>query len=322
MKIVITRRIPEAGVDALVRAFGAEAVRMHDGDTAMARAALLEAVAGASAVLSTITEKLDAEAMDAAGPSLRVIANMAVGYDNISLDAAAGRNIQVTNTPGVLTEATADLAWTLLLGAARRAGEAERHLRAGHWEGWGPLQFLGMSVYGKILGIFGMGRIGQAVARRGRGFGMSILYCDARPLDAETEQSLGAIRVEKQDLLRRSDVLSLHCPLTPETRHAFTLDEFRQMKPTAVLVNTARGPVINEADLCEALRQGLLFAAGLDVYEFEPKIHPPLMREERAFLKPPLTTATAETRSTMARMAAENIIAVISGQAPPNPVHR
>jgi len=203
MKIAVTRRIPEAGVEVLINAYGREHIRLCEEDSAMARDALLDFIAGSDAILSTVTEKLDAEAMDAAGRDLKVIANMAVGYDNISLDAATARGIQVTNTPGVLTEATADLAWTLILGAARRAGEAERCLRAGHWDGWGPLQFLGRSVYGQTLGIFGMGRIGRAVARRARGFDMTILYHDAKFLDEETEQHLAARRVERCPVAKR-----------------------------------------------------------------------------------------------------------------------
>ncbi|NLV42888.1 MAG: D-glycerate dehydrogenase [Candidatus Hydrogenedentes bacterium] len=320
MKIVITRRIPEAGVETLVHAFGTEQVRRHEEERPMTRAVLLDALRGATAVLCTITEKMDAEAMDAAGDQLKIIANMAVGYDNINLADAAARNILVTNTPGVLTEATADLAWALILGAARRTGEAERCLRAGLWEGWGPLQFLGASVHGKTLGIFGMGRIGRAVARRALGFDMPVLYCDTNRLDAETERQLHARLVDKDTLLRESDILTLHCPLTPETRHAFTLREFKQMKRGALIVNTSRGPVIKEEDLSAALREDLIFAAGLDVYEHEPAVHAALLKQEQAVLLPHLGSATVETRATMARMAAENIVAALSGSEPPNRV--
>ena len=320
MKIVVTRRIPEAGVETLVRAFGAEQVWLHEAERPMTRAVLLEALRGATAVLCTITEQMDAEAMDAAGSALKIIATMAVGYDNISLADAEARNIAVTNTPGVLTEATADLTWALILGAARRTGEAERCLRAGLWEGWGPLQFLGASVHGKTLGIFGFGRIGRAVARRASGFDMPILYCDTNRLDAETERELNARSVDKDTLLHESDILTLHCPLTPETRHAFTLREFKQMKRGALIVNTSRGPVIKEEDLCAALREGLIFAAGLDVYEGEPAVDPLLLEQERAVLLPHLGSATMETRATMARMAAENIVATLSGREPPNRV--
>lgn len=320
MKIVVTRRIPDAGVETLVRTFGAEQVWRHEEERPLTRAALLEALRGAAAVLCTITERMDAEAMDAAGRPLKIIANMAVGYDNINLADAAARDIRVTNTPSVLTEATADLAWALILGAARRMGEAERCLRAGLWEGWGPLQFLGASVHGKTLGIFGFGRIGRAVARRALGFDMPILYCDANRADADTERELNAQPVDKDTLLRESDILTLHCPLTPETRHAFTLQEFRKMKQGALIVNTSRGPVIKEDDLCAALREGLIFAAGLDVYESEPDVFPALLEQERAVLLPHLGSATVDTRATMARMAAENIVAALSGREPPNRV--
>lgn len=320
MKIVVTRHIPDAGIEALTRQFGAGHIRMHQEETAPARPELLKTLEGASAVLSTVTERMDAEAMDAAGPGLKVIANMAVGYDNIYLGEAASRNIRVTNTPGVLTDATADLAWTLILGTARRAGEAGRCLRAGAWPGWGPMQFLGMSVYGRTLGIFGMGRIGQAVARRARGFDMNVLYHDTQRLSPEVEADLNARQVDKDTLLRESDILSIHCPFLPETRHAFTLEEFRKMKSTALLINTSRGPVVKEADLCAALNQGLIFGAGLDVYEREPEVYAPLLKEERAFLLPHLGSATVETRSIMARMAADNIIAVLSGGEALNPV--
>lgn len=318
MKIIVTRRIPETGIEMLVQTFGAESVWVHEEELPMTRSRLLEVLSGATAILCTITEKIDAEAMDAAGKQLKIIANMAVGYDNIDIAAAAARHIHVTNTPGVLTEATADLAWTLILGAARRAGEAERFLRAGLWKGWGPLQYLGASVHGKTLGIFGMGRIGQAVARRAHGFDMPILYCDQNRVDTETEQRLNARQVDKDTLLREADILTIHCPLTLETRHAFTLREFNLMKRSALLVNTSRGPVIKEEDLCAALQEGLIFAAGLDVYEFEPAVHSPLLEQERAVLLPHLGSATVETRSTMANMAAQNIITALSGQEPPN----
>lgn len=261
---------------------------------------------------------MDLAAMEAAGPQLKIIANMAVGYDNISLADAAARNILVSNTPGVLTEATADLAWTLILGAARRAGEAERVLRAGQWKGWGPLQFLGVDLYKKNLGLFGLGRIGQAVARRGRGFDMTVLYHDINRLSAEEEKVLNARWVDKDELLAESDILSLHCPLTDGTRYAFTLAEFKKMKSSAVIVNSARGPVIKEDDLCQALDEKLIFAAGLDVFEKEPVINPRLFNHERALLLPHIGSATIETRGTMARMAAENIVAALSGKTPEN----
>lgn len=318
MKIAVTRRIPDAGLEVLKAWGGAKDIAVHETDEGIERGALLRLVEGADAILSTVTENMDAEAMHAAGPQLKIIANMAVGYDNISLADAAERKILVTNTPGVLTEATADLAWTLILGASRRAGEAERCLRAGQWKGWGPRQFLGVDLHKKTLGLFGLGRIGRAVARRALGFEMSVLYHDVHRLNAEEEKALNARWVDKEELVSASDILSLHCPLTPETRHAFTLNEFGKMKKTTVIVNSARGPVIREADLCQALDEGMIFAAGLDVYEEEPVVNPRLFHHERAFLLPHIGSATMETRDTMARMAAENITAALSGGTPEN----
>ncbi len=316
--IFVTRPIPQAGLQALTQALPEAQIAVGEEDKALPRQALLTGVKGASAVLSMLSDRMDGEVMDAAGPQLKVIANFAVGYDNIDIDAARKRSVHVTNTPGVLTEATADLTWTLILSAARRAGEAERFLRAGAWEGWGPQQLLGVSIYGKTLGIFGMGRIGRAVAQRARGFDMQVCYHDANRLDAEVEAELNATFVDKETLLAQADVLSIHCPLTPQTRHAFTLAEFQHMKPTAVVVNTARGPVIKEDDLCTALEKGIIFAAGLDVYEREPEVHHALMGQERAVLLPHLGSATIETRDAMARLAAKNIVAALQGKQPPN----
>lgn len=318
MKVFITRPIPEIGIQVLSDALGADSIAMAPQDGPLLREALLENIKGVSGIMSMLSDRMDGEAMDAAGPQLKVIANFAVGYDNIDIAAARARNIHATNTPGVLTEATADLAWTLIMSAARRVGEGERFLRKGLWGGWGPQQLLGVSLYGQKLGIFGMGRIGQAVARRGRGFDMPVLYHDANRLDAAQEAALSATYVDKETLLREADILSIHCPLTPETRHAFTLTEFRCMKPTAVVVNTARGPVIKESDLSIALQQGIIFAAGLDVYEHEPQVHEALLHQENAVLLPHLGSATVATRNAMACTAANNIIAALDGRCPPN----
>jgi glyoxylate reductase len=280
---------------------------------------LLEAVRGAKGVLSTPTEKIDGEVMDAAGGGLQVIANMAVGYDNIDVGAARERGIVVTNTPGVLDEATADVAFLLMLAAARRLGEAERMLRAGRWEWWGPKQLRGMDVWGKRLGIVGIGRIGLAVARRGRGYGMEILYHD-RSRREDAEEELGARYLELDELLRESDFVSIHTPLTDETRHLIGERELGLMRETAVLVNTSRGPVVDEGSLADALQEGRIFAAGLDVYEEEPKVHPKLLELENAVLAPHIGSATIETRDKMATLAAENVAAVLRGEQPPTPV--
>mgnify|MGYP001160714710 FL=1 len=320
MKIVVTRVIPERGLDMLREAFGAEAVTVTQQDGPIPRAALLEAVRGADALLPMLTDRIDGAVLDAAGPGLRIVANNAVGFDNIDLAAARERGVAVSNTPGVLTETTADLAWTLLMAAARRVGEGERFLRAGQWTCWSPMQLLGLDIHGATLGIFGMGRIGQAVARRAAGFSMRVLYTDANRLPEDAENALGAVFTDKATLLREADFLTAHCPLTPETRHAFSDAEFAAMKKTAVFVNTSRGPVVDEAALARALRAGEIFAAGIDVFEEEPRVHPDLMDCENAVLIPHLGSASVETRSRMAALAAGNIIAVLRGGEPPNRV--
>lgn len=315
-KVLVTREIPEAGLRLLER---------EDFDVTVldeappSRDKLLEAVHGANGILSTATEKIDAEVMDAAGEDLRVVANMAVGYDNIDVEAASERGVVVTNTPGVLDETTADVAFMLLLAAARRLGEGERLLRAGRWEWWGPKQLRGQDVRGKTLGIVGMGRIGRAVARRGKGFGMEILYHN-RSRDESAEEELGARYVELDELLETSDFVSIHTPLTPETHHLIGAEELEMMKPTSVLVNTSRGPVIDEAALADALEENRIFAAGLDVYEEEPKVHPKLLGLDNVVLAPHIGSASVETRDRMAVLAAENLAAVLKGEEPKTPV--
>ena len=313
-KILVTREIPKAGLRLLADfdvTVLAERPPTHD--------ELIEAVRGASGVLSTATEKMDGEVMDTAGEGLRVIANMAVGYDNIDVKAARQRGVVVTNTPGVLDETTADVAFVLMLAAARRLGEGERLLRAGKWEWWGPKQLRGFDVWGKRLGVVGLGRIGQAVARRGRGFGMEILYHN-RSRNEEAEKELGARYLDLDDLLRESDFVSIHTPLTDETRHLIGERELGLMRETAVLVNTSRGPVVDEATLADALEDGRIFAAGLDVYEEEPKVQPTLLELENVVLAPHIGSATIETRDRMATLAAENLAAVLRGEEPKNPV--
>ncbi len=313
-KVLVTREIPEAGLRPL-EGFDLTVLSEAPPD----REALLEAAEGATGVLSNVTEKMDAAFMDAAGPELKVIANMAVGYDNVDVEAAKERGIVVTNTPGVLDETTADTAFMLLLAAARRLGESERTLRAGGWHWWGPKLFVGVDVWGKTLGIVGMGRIGQAVARRGRGFGMEILYHNrSRKEDAEKE--LDARYADLDELLETADFVSVHTPLTEETRHLIGADELGKMKPAAVLVNTSRGPVVDEGALADALADGRIFAAGLDVYEEEPKVHPKLLERENAVLAPHIGSGSRETRDRMAVLAAENIVAVLSGRDPKTPV--
>ena len=313
-KVLVTREIPEAGLRPL-----------EDFDVTVlseappSRDELLEAARGAGGVLSTVTETIDGEFMDAAGGGLKVVANMAVGYDNVDLGAARERGIVVANTPGVLDETTADVAFMLLLAAARRLGEAERVLRSGRWEWWGPKLFVGPDVWGKRIGVVGLGRIGEAVARRARGFGMEVVYYN-RSRKQEAERELGARRMELDELLRTSDFVSVHTPLTDETRHLIGADELGKMKPEAVLVNTSRGPVVDEAALAGALASGVIFAAGLDVYEEEPKVHPKLLELENVVLAPHIGSGSIETRDKMAVLAAENIRAVLAGETPKSPV--
>jgi glyoxylate reductase len=284
------------------------------------RGELLEAAQGASGILSTVTEKVDAGLMDAAGDDLKVVANMAVGFDNIDLDAAGERGVVVTNTPEVLSETTADTAFMLLMAAARRLGEAERRLRAGGWDAWGPMQLMGPDVWGKKLGIVGFGRIGQALARRASGFDMEVAYHDMRR-NEEAERELGARYLELEELLETCDFVSVHAPLTDETRHLIGEKELERMKGTSVLVNTSRGPVVDEAALAEALAEGRIFAAGLDVFEEEPKVHPRLLELENVVLAPHIGSASIETRDKMAALAAENLVAVLRGEEPKTPVN-
>jgi glyoxylate reductase len=313
-KILVTREVPEAGLHLLD---GFDVTVLYERPPE--RGELLEAVRGASGILSTATEKVDGEVMDAAGDGLKVVANMAVGYDNIDVGAAKERGVVVTNTPGVLDETTADVAFMLMLAAARRLGEGERLLRAGKWEWWGPKQLRGLDVWGKKLGIVGLGRIGGAVARRAKGFGMEILYHNrSRKEDAEKE--LGARYLELQELLVESDFVSIHTPLTDETRHLIGAKELERMKSGAVLVNTSRGPVVDEGALADALENGRIFAAGLDVYEEEPNVHPKLLELENVVLAPHIGSASTETRDKMATLAAENLAAVLRGEQPKTPV--
>ena len=313
-KVLVTREIPEAGL-RILESFGPTVLH----ERPPTREELLEAAHGAAGILATATEKMDGEVMDAAGEDLRVIANMAVGFDNVDVEAAKERGVVVTNTPGVLDETTADTAFALMLAAARRIGEGERMIRAGAWEWWGPKQLLGVDVWGKRLGLVGMGRIGQAVGRRARGFGMEVVYHN-RSRHEEAEKELDARYLGLDELIQTADFVSVHTPLTDETRHLIGAAELEKMKPTAVLVNTSRGPVVDEAALAGALAEGRIFAAGLDVYEEEPKVHPELLELENVMLAPHIGSASIETRDRMAKLAAENLAAVLRGEEPKTPV--
>lgn len=317
-RIFVTRDLPRSAIEMLEGIAGPEHVAVFPEDRVIDRAELLEGVRGVEALLPILTETIDAAVLDAAGPQLKIVANYAVGYNNIDVPAATSRGIIVTNTPGVLTETTADLTWALILATARRIGEGERYLRAGRWKSWAPQLLLGSDVHGKTLGIFGLGRIGQAVARRAQGFGMNILYASRAKKGAALEEQLGVTCVQKDALLTQSDIVSLHCPLSEETRHAFGAEEFAAMKPSAYLINTTRGPVVDESALVHALQTGQIAGAGLDVYEEEPKVHPGLIECENAVLIPHMGSGTKETRTKMAEIAATNIVAVLAGQPAPN----
>jgi glyoxylate reductase len=301
-------------MDAIAERFDAT---VHEGEEAMPRDELLAAVAGKAGAITLLTERVDDELLDAAGQQLAIVANYAVGFDNIDLDACTRHGVMASNTPAVLTETTADTAWALLMAAARRVPEGDRFLRSRTPWIWGPMMMLGQDVHGKSLGIVGFGRIGQALARRARGFGMRILFHDAYPPPADVVAELGAESRELNQLLAESDFVSLHVNLTPETRHLIGREALAAMKPTAVVVNTSRGPVIDEAALAEALEAGEIFAAGLDVFENEPQVHPKLLQLDNAVIIPHLGSATVETRDAMGLLAVENLTAALDGRRPP-----
>jgi glyoxylate reductase len=292
-------------------------VTVHQNEFGIPRDELLKIVGGMDAVITMLTERVDREFLDAAGPQLRIVANHAVGFDNIVLEDCTAAGVAASNTPDVLTETTADTAWALMMAAARRIGEGERFLRARREWIWGPLMMLGRDVHHKTIGIVGFGRIGQAVARRAAGFGMTVLYHDAVALPPEVERESGAQRRDLDDLLAESDFISIHTNLTPETRHLFSTDQFRRMKDTAVLVNTSRGPVVDEAALAAALRDGEIFAAGLDVFENEPQVEPALLELENVVVIPHLGSATVDTRLAMGLLAVDNVFAAFDGRRPP-----
>lgn len=316
-RVVVTGRVPDAALEKLRAEHEVDA---WAGPESISREELLRRVAGADAVISLLTERIDDELLDAAGPQLKVVSNVAVGYDNIDVPACTARSIIATNTPGVLTEATADIAFGLILMATRRLGEGERLIRAGQDWKWGMFFLLGSSLQGKTLGVVGMGGIGQATARRAKAFGMEIVYQSRSEIDPAIAAELGARRVDLDELLATSDVVSLHCPYGDATHHLIGAEELAAMKSTAYLVNTARGPIIDEAALATALRNGVIAGAGLDVFEKEPQVYPELLDLENVALVPHLGSATVETRTAMAVLAAENTLAVLRGGQPPTPI--
>ncbi len=314
-KVVVTGKIPAV---ALERLRAEHTVDAWEDESLISRDELLRRVAGTDAIVSLLTEKIDAALLDAAGKQLRSVSNVAVGYNNIDVPACRERNVLVTNTPGVLTEATADIAMALILMSTRRLAEGERVIRAQQPWQWGMFYMLGSSIQGSQLGIVGMGQIGAAVARRARAFGMTIAYTKRSPLDAETAKELNATHMELDELLATSDVVSLHCPYSPETHHLMNASTIGKMKKSAYLINTARGPVVDEEALATALQQGKIAGAGLDVFEKEPTVHQALIGLDNAVLIPHLGSATVETRTAMANLAVTNALAVLSGKTAPN----
>jgi len=314
--VVVTRQIPHDGIALLEQHCTVDAntsVEPYTPDDLAVRAG------NAQAIVTLLTDRVD-EALLARCPQLKIVANVAVGYENIDLAAAARHGVTITNTPGVLTDATADFAFALLLASARRVAEADRYVRAGRFKGWLMMGFHGGDLAGRTIGIAGFGRIGQAVARRARGFGMHVIYQSSSAAPTAIERELDARRVDKETLLRESDYVSLHVPSTAETHHYIGADELRAMRRTAYLVNTARGPVVDEAALAHALQSGEIAGAGLDVFEREPLVHPDLLELENVVLAPHIASATVETRTRMALIAAENVIAKLEGGTPPNVV--
>ena len=316
-RIAVTGRIPEPGLD-LLRAAGQ--VWAWTTDDVPALDLVHENVAGCDAAVTLLTTKVDDAFLDAAGPQLKVVANVAVGFNNIDVAACARRGVIATNTPGVLTDATADIAMALVLMSTRRLGEGERVIRSGTSWQWGMFYLLGTGMQGRRLGIIGMGAIGVALARRARAFGMTIAYSNRSPVAPALETELDAAYLSLDELLATADVVSVNCPYSPATHHLVDAAALARMKPTAFLVNTARGPIVDEVALAHALSTGIIAGAGLDVFEQEPVVHPGLLACENAVLVPHLGSATVETRTAMATLAARNAVAVLRGEEPLTPI--
>lgn len=316
--VFVTRMLPEPALSYLNKFCEVE---VNPEDRVLSRDELLLKVKGRDAVLSQLTDIIDDAVFEMAGPQCKIFANYAVGFNNIDLDAATQRGIMITNTPDVLTDTTADLAWTLLFATARRLVEADAFLRAGKYKGWGPLLLLGMDITGKTLGVIGTGRIGQNFAKKAKAFSMNILYNDIKP-NTHFEKETNATYVDKETLLKTADFISLHVPLLPTTHHLIGAQELKMMKKTAILINTSRGPVVDEQALVEALKTRQIWGAGLDVFENEPKLAPGLAELKNVVILPHVASATVETRTNMGFVAARNIVAAMQGKMPPNLVNK
>lgn len=318
-KVYVTRELPERGMKIIKERFDTEVWPEYGPPP---KDEIIRKARDVDALVTLLSDKIDAEVFDAA-PKLKIIAQMAVGYDNIDVAEATKRGIYVTNTPGVLTETTADFAWALLMAVARRVVEADKYVRSGQWKvGWHPSMLLGRDVYGATLGILGAGRIGTAVARRAKGFNMKIIYYDVVSMPPEVEKELGAKRVDLDTLFREADFLSIHVPLTKETYHIVNGEKLKLMKKTAYIINTSRGPVVDEKALHKALKEGWIAGAALDVFEQEPTpMDNPLLKLDNVVLAPHIASASYETRSKMAEMVAENLVAFFEGRQPPNLVN-
>lgn len=314
MNVIVTRPIPETGI-ALLREHHEVVVQPEQ--RALSRDELKELVRGAHAIVSMLTDTIDAEVLEAAGSTLKIVANYAVGYDNIDLEAARQHNVLVTNTPEVLNEAVAEHAFALVMAVARRIVEADEFTRAGRYRGWDPKGFLGLELKGKTIGVIGLGRIGSRVAEIASSFGMNVVYYDIKQ-NPEFEHRLEARFLSKEALLKTADIVSLHLPLTPETKHFISGDDLAIMKRTAILINTARGPIVDETALVQALTSRTIFGAGLDVYEQEPQLTAGLAELRSVVLTPHIASATLEARDAMSAVAAENILAALAGKTPPN----
>lgn len=317
MKVFITRQIPASGINIL-KEKGYEVVIFPE-DRVMTREELKVGVAGADAVLVLLTDKIDAEILDAAGPQLKIVANYAVGFDNLKIDDFKAKNIYASNTPDVLTNTVAEHAFGLILSVAQRITEGDRFTRAGKYHGWEPMMLLGNDLYKKTLGILGLGRIGSRVAHHGaKGFDMDIIYYDVKRNEEFEKEYNARFMATPEELLKAADFVSIHVPLLPTTKHLINAEKLKMMKSTAYLVNTSRGPVIDETALVDALKNKVIRGAGLDVYENEPNLAPGLADLENVVLTPHTASATEETRAAMSEVAAKNIIAALEGQVPPN----